>query len=84
MRWMVRTLDQAQEMALQDVLTNRGVSWINGFAGSGKSVVAAHACKRSMSANNLRYFLEERVRRGASRASEAHPHVPRAEVWSMS
>lgn len=46
MRWMVRTLDQAQEMALQDVLTHRGVSWIDGFAGSGKSVVAAHACKR--------------------------------------
>lgn len=46
MRWMVRTLDQAQEMALQDVLAHRGVCWIDGFAGSGKSVVAAHACKR--------------------------------------
>jgi superfamily I DNA/RNA helicase len=46
MRWMVRTLDQHQEIVLQDVLGHRGVSWIDGFAGSGKSVVAAHACKR--------------------------------------
>jgi superfamily I DNA/RNA helicase len=51
MRWMIKTLDQAQELALQDILLYRNSAWIDGFAGSGKSIVAAHLCKRIRTRN---------------------------------
>ena len=46
MRWMIKDLDQTQEIVLREVISHSGVSWVDGFAGSGKSIVAAHICNR--------------------------------------
>ena len=45
MRWMVPKLHQTQEFVLEEILEYRRVPLVNGFAGSGKSIVAVHLCK---------------------------------------
>ena len=48
MRWIVprSSLDQRQQVVLEGLVEDPRNAWVDGFAGSGKSMVAIHLAQR--------------------------------------